>query len=165
MNTFLNLLGASIDNKPSRLSHRLSHCLVMISDKRLVRSALLAITVVILSITSAQAKPNPLFSLENLERERAAFLETLTAKKLTSHQREQQSNHMIKRLIDMERMVLRDDRVAMSHSVMAKNAFQHYELTFLVHASSETQKAPIAHWLHTLKITQSSIYNSTSGAR
>ena len=125
----------------------------------------IAIGLIFASITSVQAKSNPLFTLENLERERAVFLNNLTTTKLNAYQREQQGNHIIKRLIDMERMVLRDDRIAMSNSIMAKNAFQHYELTFLVHAGSESKKAPMAHWLHSLNITDESIYKSKSGAR
>jgi len=126
---------------------------------------LLFITLAVASITNVHAKPNPLFTLENLERERAVFLNSLTTTKLNAYQREQQGNHIIKRLIDMERMVLRDDRIAMSNSVMAKKAFQHYELTFLVHAGSESKKTPIAHWLHSLNITDESINKSQSGAR
>lgn len=126
---------------------------------------LIAIGLILSVTTGVQAKANPLFTLENLERERAVFLNNLTTTTLNAHEREQQGNHIIKRLIDMERMVLRDDRIAMSNSIMAKNAFQHYELTFLVHAGSESKKAPMAHWLHSLNITDESIYKSTSGAR
>lgn len=126
---------------------------------------LLFIGIVFTSITSVNAKPNPLFTLENLERERAVFLKSLTTTKLDAYQREQKGNHIIKRLIDMERMVLRDDRIAMSNSIMAKKAFQSYELTFLVHAGSESKKSPMAHWLHSLNITDENIYESQSGAR
>ena len=126
---------------------------------------LIAASLIFSAITGVQAKANPLFTLENLERERAVFLNNLTTTKLNAHQREQQANHIIKRLIDMERMVLRDDRIAMSNSIMAKNAFEHYELTFLVHAGSESKKAPMAHWLHALNITDESIHKSKSGAR
>ena len=124
-----------------------------------------SVLLVLITMTNSYAKPNPLFTLENLERERAVFLDNLTTTKLNAYQRKQQSKHIIKRLIDMERMVLRDDRIAMSNSIMAKNAFQHYELTFLVHAGSESNKAPMAHWLHSLNITDEKIYKSKSGAR
>ena len=123
------------------------------------------ISLMAISITTVQAKPNPLFTLENLERERAVFLNNLTTTTLTTYDREQQGNHLLKRLIDMERMVLRDDRIAQSNSVMAKNAFKNYELTFLVHAGSESKKSPMAHWLHTLNITTEHIQKSQSGAR
>jgi hypothetical protein len=132
---------------------------------KILYKTLVTASIIFVSITNVQAKANPLFTLENLERERAAFLHSLTSTKLNPYQREQKGNHIIKRLIDMERMVLRDDRIAMSNSVMAKKAFQSYELTFLVHAGSESKKAPMAHWLHSLNITEENIDKSSSGAR
>lgn len=129
-------------------------------------SAILAIATFFISITShVNAKPNSLFTLENLERQRATLLNNLTTKQLNTYQREQETNNLIKRLVDLERMVLRDDRIATSNSIMAKKAFQNYELTFLVHAGSESKKSPIAHWLYSLKITDESIANSKAGAR
>lgn len=127
--------------------------------------AIISAGIIFVTMSNVYAKSNPLFTLENLERERAVFLNNLTTTSLNAFQREQQGNRIIKRLIDMERMVLRDDRIAMSNSIMAKNAFQHYELTFLVHAGSESKKAPMAHWLHSLKITDENIFKSQSGAR
>ena len=115
--------------------------------------------------SNVNAKQNMLFTLENLERQRAVLLDNLTTTKLGAYQREQNTNKLIKRLVDMERMVLRDDRIAASNSIMAKNAFQNYDLTFLVHAGSESKKSPMAHWLHTLKITNKSIEKSSAGAR
>ena len=115
--------------------------------------------------SNVNAKQNMLFTLENLERQRAVLLDNLTTTKLEAYQREQNTNKLIKRLVDMERMVLRDDRIAASNSIMAKNAFQNYDLTFLVHAGSESKKSPMAHWLHTLNITNKSIEKSRAGAR
>lgn len=126
---------------------------------------LATITFVLSSVAVAYANPSTLFSLENLERERAALLSSLTSTKLSPYQREQQANNIIRRLIDLERMVLRDDRIAASNSIMAKKAFQNYDLTFLVHAGSESKKAPMAHWLSALNITDDSINKSTIGAR
>lgn len=123
-----------------------------------------AITFILLA-SNVNAKPNTLFTLENLERQRAVLLNNLTTIELNAYQREQQTNNLIKRLVDMERMVLRDDRIAASNSIMAKKAFQSYELTFLVHAGSESKKSPMAHWLHSLNITDESIAKSRIGAR
>ena len=129
-------------------------------------SKILAIVTFIISMTSnVNAEPNSLFTLENLERQRAVLLNNLTTKQLNAYQREQETKHLIKRLVDLERMVLRDDRIAASNSIMAKKAFQSYELTFLVHAGSESKKSPMAHWLYSLKITDESIAKSSSGAR
>lgn len=124
-----------------------------------------AFAFVLPTISTVYANSNTLFSLENLERERAALLNNLTSTKLSSYEREQQANNIIRRLIDMERMVLRDDRIAASNSIMAKKAFQNYDLTFLVHAGSESKKAPLAHWLNALNITDESINKSRPGAR
>jgi hypothetical protein len=125
----------------------------------------LAATLVFVGLISGIANANPLFTLENLERERAALINTLTTKALSSDLRQLKSQNIIRRLIDMERMVLRDDRIAGSHSVIAKKAFANYELTFLVHAGSEAQKLPIDHWLSTLDISSASIKQSKIGNR
>lgn len=126
---------------------------------------LIAVTLIISTTSHVNAKSNALFTLENLERQRAVLLDNLTTTQVNAYQREQQTNHLIKRLVDMERMVLRDDRISASNSIMAKKAFQSYELTFLVHAGSENKKSPMAHWLHSLNITDESIAKSRLGAR
>jgi hypothetical protein len=129
-------------------------------------SKILAVFMIFISMVSnVNAKPNSLFTLENLERQRATLLNNLITKQVSSYQREQETKKLIKSLVDLERMVLRDDRIVASNSIMAKKAFQSYELTFLVHAGSESEKSPIAHWLHSLKITDESIDKSKVGAR
>ncbi len=130
-----------------------------------LKKILTALTCIICVTSNVNAKSNSLFTLENLERQRAVLLDNLTTIKLSTYQREQQTNKLIKRLVDMERMVLRDDRIAASNSIMAKKAFQNYDLTFLVHAGSESKKSPMAHWLHSLNITSQSIAKSRAGAR
>ena len=124
-----------------------------------------SVSTLIALCSSVQTKANPLFSLENLERERAVFLHNLTNNSLSTEEREQQDIYIIKRLIDIERMVLRDDRIAMSNSVIAKNAFQQYNLTFLIHAASENKRSPVAHWLDALNITDVQVYKSQAGLR
>jgi len=129
--------------------------------KTLNITALLLTSALITNIANA----NALFTLENLERDRAALLENLSSTTLTVHQREQKTNSIVRRLTDIERMVLRDDRIAASNSVMAKKAFENYELTFLVHAGSESKKSPMVHWLSELNITTNSIKASHIGIR
>jgi hypothetical protein len=132
--------------------------------KRLIKT-LVVITLFISITNNVNAKSNSLFTLENLERQRAVLLNNLTTKQLTAYERETKTKQLMNRLVDLERMVLRDDRIAQSNSIMAKKAFQRYELTFLVHAASETKKSPVAHWLNALKITDESIAKSKSGVR
>lgn len=132
-----------------------------ITMKRLTATALLLTSSLFISIANA----NALFTLENLERDRAALLQNLSAGQLTVHQRAQKNNNIVRRLTDIERMVLRDDRIAASNSVMAKKAFENYDLTFLVHAGSESKKSPMVHWLSELNITTSNIKASHIGVR
>ncbi len=132
--------------------------------KTLVKT-LAAVTFIISMTSNVNAKSNALFTLENLERQRAILLDNFTTTKLGAFQREQQTNKLIKGLVDMERMVLRDDRIAASNSIMAKKAFQNYDLTFLIHAGSESKKSVMAHWLNSLNISNESIAKSKAGAR
>ena len=125
----------------------------------------LATTLAFIGLTGGMANANSLFTLENLERERAALINTLTTKELSSDVRQLKSQNIIRRLIDIERMVIRDDRIAGSNSIIAKRALANYELTFLVHAGSEAQKLPLDHWLTTLDISTASILQSKMGNR
>ena len=112
---------------------------------------------------SAQA--NPLFSLENLERERAIYISTQTDASLTLDERQRKADGIYRRLADIERMVLRDERLANSNSALVKKAFANYDLTFLVHASAEQNSLPLNHWLNTLNITSSAIQQGRVGYR
>lgn len=126
------------------------------------------ISFVLLMLTPGMATANPLFSLENLERERAALLQILTSQQLSVEQRYQKADSVVRRLVDIERMVLRDDRLANStnsNNVMVKRAFAHYELTFLIHAGAEAKKSPIVHWLTELNFTTANILTARAGNR
>ena len=123
------------------------------------------LTLITLAISATTVNANALFTLENLERERASLINNLLSEQIDGYQREQQTKTIIRRLTDIERMVLRDDRIAASNSVMAKKAFENYELTFMVHAGSESQKSMTAHWLTELNITNKSIKQAQVGAR
>lgn len=117
------------------------------------------------ALISTHTYANNLFSLENLERERAALLSAQLDNSLDLHQRQQKVQNIYYRLVDIERMVLRDDRVTASHSALAQNAFEKYELTFLVHSSAEKNLPPISHWMSELHITTNSILAAKPGHR
>ncbi|MBU3003096.1 hypothetical protein [Paraglaciecola arctica] len=108
---------------------------------------------------------NSLFSLENLERERAALLSTQLDSALDLNQRQQKVQTIYRRLVDIERMVLRDDRVTASNSPLAQNAFNKYELTFLVHSSAEKNLPPMSHWMSELQLTTNGILAAKAGHR
>ncbi|MDU0356411.1 hypothetical protein RS130_23185 [Paraglaciecola aquimarina] len=120
---------------------------------------------VLISLVSPNISANNLRSLENLERERAALLNIQLDPSLDLHQRQQKSQNIYRRLVDMERMVLRDDRVTSSSSQLAQNAFNRYELTFLVHSSAEKKLPPMSHWLSELDLTSQSILSAKAGHR
>lgn len=124
-----------------------------------------AVTLIWLVAFSASAQSDALFSLKNLERERASFLATMTDASLTTEQRHKKQQSIYRRMADIERMVLRDDRIASSDKFMVQKAFENYDLTFLVHASAEHKVQPLTQWLNTLGLDANSIQQSTSGYR
>ena len=116
-------------------------------------------------VAATQIQANPLFTLESLERERAAMLETLTDASLQMDERQLKSMQQFRRITDIERMVLRDERISNSDKNLVKKAFDNYDLTFLVHASTEQNRLPMSHWLTALNITDDAIANSQTGVR
>ena len=116
-------------------------------------------------LVASAVHANPLFSLENLERERAALLSTLTDANLSLDERQRDIRRIYRRLTDIERMVLRDERITRSDKVVVKKAFANYDLTFLVHASAEHDRIPLSHWLTTLNIDEQTIAQARVGVR
>jgi TolA-binding protein len=124
----------------------------------------LTISMFAVSSFAAQAK-DPLFSLKNLERERAALISDLLDVEADSQQRMAKIKLKQRQLSDMERMVLRDERLVQSNSRLAQKAFENYDLTFLVHAGAEKQKSATEQWLSQVRLTNKSILNSKAGFR
>ena len=127
----------------------------------LKRKMLLGLTLVGLS-TMAQAQSS---TLTNLERERGAFLETLTSEQLKPAQRAEQIAQSQRRLLDLERMVIRDDRLLGSKDPLVKQAFNHYDTTFLVHASAEAKQHVVDFWLAQLQLDNEQVMSSRKGRR
>lgn len=113
---------------------------------------------------SAFAK-DPLFTLKNLERERAALIADLLDVNADSQQRMAKIKLKQRQISDMERMVLRDERLVQSNSRLAQKAFENYDLTFLVHAGAEKQKSATDQWLSQVRLTNQNILNSKAGFR
>lgn len=122
-------------------------------------------TLFLASFLPSLAQADPLFSLENLERERAAYISTQTDATLTSDERSRKAEGIYRRMVDIERMVLRDERIAETDNALVKKAFANYDLTFLIHASAEQNVQPFNHWLNTLNITNQAIQQSHVGYR
>jgi len=126
------------------------------------RTLLPAFAAALLLSTAAVAQAG---SLENLERERAIVLETLLTPGLSAPEREHKIATSKHRLVDLERMVLRDDSLKGKNTPVIRKAFANYDLNFLVHASVEKKTPLIDHWLEQVGISTHTLMNARVGRR
>ena len=126
------------------------------------RNALLAAAAVTALSLSAVAEAG---TLENLERERAIMVETLLAPNLTTEERQSKVANFKRRLVDLERMTLRDDSLKGNTSPAVRKAFESYDLTFLVHAAVEKNATVVDHWLEQLGVSTHSLMSARMGRR
>ena len=126
----------------------------------LVSCAAAACIAFVLAAGSAQAG-----TLENLERERAIFIDSLLDPEATPGERMEKVRISRRRLVDLERMVLRDKSLAGRNTPVVRRAFENYDLTFLVHASTEKNVSAIDAWLGEIGITTQSLMSAKMGRR
>ena len=124
----------------------------------------LTLAACLLGATSG-AEADDLNTLRNLERERSAMLVTALDTGLTPAERREDIRAAARRLIDMERMAIRDDRLAGHSSPLVKACFDNYDRCFLTHASAEAGRTVADHWLAQLGLTTDALGVSTSGYR
>jgi hypothetical protein len=106
---------------------------------------------------------NELFTLKNLERERATLISDFLSSKLDSQQKQKRLQQRQRQLADMER--LRDERLLSTKSTMVDNAFKQYNKTFLVHAGAEHKMSAMDQWLKNVNVTNESVLNAKAGYR
>ena len=123
------------------------------------------ISMLILIATSATVNGNELFTLKNLERERATLISDFLSDSLDGLQKQQRMLQRQRQLADMERMVLRDERLLSSKSSMVDRAFKDYNTTFLVHAGAEQDINAMNQWLNNVQLTNDSVLNARAGFR
>ena len=104
-------------------------------------------------------------SLENMERERAIMIETMLSGDIDNTQRQGRLEIVRTRLIDLERMVLRDDKLTGRNTPVVRRAFENYDLTFLASAAAEFNVAIIDNWLAQLGLTTQSLMATEVGRR
>ncbi len=104
-------------------------------------------------------------SLENMERERAALLAIILDSSLTPVQREQRIVNSSRQLVNLERMVMRDNRLLGSGTPIVRKAFSHYDTSFLIHTSIEQRRHVIDHWFKQFSLHRDAVLNSHSGKR
>ena len=104
-------------------------------------------------------------TLENLERERALLVETLISGDLSERERRRKVTLARARLIDLERIVLRDKSLTKKNTPAVRAAFDNYDLTFMVHASVEKNRMLTDHWLNEIGVSTQSLMNTRVGRR
>ena len=104
-------------------------------------------------------------SLENLERERALLVQTMLDPALNAEERAAKIGSAQHRLVDLERMVLRDVRLRGKNTPVVRRAFQDYDLTFLVHAAVERERGLVDHWLDELGVSSEAVMAARKGSR
>ena len=104
-------------------------------------------------------------TLTNLERERAQMLSTLLNNDINPQQREQRVSLSRSTLRDLERMVIRDDRLLDKPTPTVQQAFRNYDLTFLVHAAAENKRSELDQWMSELGLSTDSLMHTRLGRR
>lgn len=104
-------------------------------------------------------------ALENMERERAIMLHSLLSAEFTPQKRQEKVSISRNRLLDLERMVLRDKSLVGKNTPSVQSAFDNYDLTFLVHASVERDRTLLDHWLDQVGVSTKSLMNAHTGRR
>lgn len=100
-------------------------------------------------------------TLENLERERALAVEAMLDPQLSATDRHARIEAARLRLIDLERMVLRDDSLRGRNTPPVRKAFENYDLTFLAHAAAERRLGLMDLWLEQLGVTTQGVMAAT----
>ena len=116
-------------------------------------------------VMSAISLPALAGSLENMERERAILLETVLSGDISAEERQRSLEVSKVRLADLERMVLRDESLVGRDQPAIRNAFENYDLTFIVHASTEHRRTIADHWLSELGLSTQAVMNGRMGLR
>jgi hypothetical protein len=131
-------------------------------QKRLyeIKIVLAPLLIIAFSWGAAQAS-----TLETLERERAQTIAIILDPTLEPSERAAKLETARLRLVDLERMVLRDDEIMKSAKPIVRRAFADYDLTFLVHASVEKDRALSDHWLSEIGVTTDHVLGARIGRR
>lgn len=104
-------------------------------------------------------------TLENLERERAITVQTFLDSSLSVDERQSKLDRQQRRLIDLERIVMRDESLRGQNTKTVRIAFQNYDVTFLGHASAEKGQTLPDHWMSQFGISTDSLMASRLGRR
>jgi len=104
-------------------------------------------------------------TLENLERERALLIEAMLDPALSPADRQARIDAEQRRLVDLERMALRDESLKGKTTPVIRKAFSNYDLTFLVHASMEKKVTLVDNWLEQIGVSTHTLMAARKGMR
>ena len=99
-------------------------------------------------------------SIENMERERALVIGQILDPAMSSQMRWERMGYSKRRMADLERIALNDKTLQDSRKPSVLRAFREYELSFLVHAATESQRPITVHWLEAMGLTTSDLMNA-----
>jgi hypothetical protein len=125
------------------------------------RKSLIIASMFLISLSSASQAG----TLENLERERAIVLEQLLDPSLSAAEHQAKGNAAKRRLVDMERQVLRDGSLKGRNTPSVRKAFSNYDLTFLIHASAEKKQYFFDLWLEQVGISTETLMAARVGRK
>ena len=115
---------------------------------------LAAAAAVAISFAAGPAKAG---NVENMERERAIMMAALVDPELTPEERIAKTEASMRRLVDLERLVLRDPGIEGRNTPIIRRVFSNYDLSFIAHASAEKRMAVADAWLEQVGITTQSL--------
>lgn len=104
-------------------------------------------------------------TLENLERERALAIEAMLDPDISAEERQKKLAGSKRRLVDLERMVIRDKSLKGKNTPVVRVAFKNYDLTFLMHASVEKQVTLADQWMEQVGLSTSRLMSARVGRR
>jgi hypothetical protein len=132
-------------------------------SKKLSRLSVIAATAA--SIAFISTAPAQAGSVENLERERAMVLQAILTPDIGPDERLVKIGASQRRLVDLERIVLRDDSLTARPTPAVRTAFKNYDLTFLMHAATEKKMLMVDNWFTAMGLTTQSIMSTHLGPR
>ncbi len=104
-------------------------------------------------------------TLENLERERAQTVAYFLDSQLEPSERLARIEVSKRRLIDMERMVLRDKSLRGKTTPIVRRAFLNYDVTFMAHSATEKNLTMVDNWLDQFSVSTDTLMAAKIGKR
>ena len=126
------------------------------------KASIFALVGIIAAFTTSSANAG---TLENMERERALLIDAMLDPSLGPAERQSRFEGSQRRLVDLERMALRDDSLKGRNTPVVRRAFANYDLTFLVHSSLEKKMSLSDLWLDQVGVNTQSLMAAKKGFR